>query len=254
MRTLAAAALLCLCAPASPAGAEIFVASDGAIRVFADGADGDVAPLRSIAGPSTQISAPVLLFLDLVHQEIFLSNIVFGPDPARLLVFGLGATGDATPLRSISGATSAIGNPRSVVVDLEHDELFVTEYDSSVVRVYARTADGDVAPLRTIGGPSTALEKGYELVLTRDDELLVGCDSSTAGHLTGHARSASGDATPTRLIAGTNPQLVFSTGVVSSRAKECSSGRAVDGCLFRDGFERGSTCDWDLASGAPACS
>ena len=118
MRTLAAAALLCLCAPASPAGAEIFVASDGAIRVFADGADGDVAPLRSIAGAASLVAEPTNVTLDLVHRELFVS------DSNRILVYAMDAAGDVAPLRVIEGANALLHSARGTAIDLVADELY----------------------------------------------------------------------------------------------------------------------------------
>jgi DNA-binding beta-propeller fold protein YncE len=196
-RSLLAGVLLAVCVPAQPAGAEIFVASDGAVLVFADDADGDVAPLRAIAGVDTLLSQPTNVTLDLVHRELFVA------DSNQILVFPMDAQGNVAPLRAIAGGATLLQGTRGMAIDPVADELYIACTDANAVRVFDRAAGGDVAPLRLVEGASTG--------------------------------------------------LAFSTGIVSSRARECSAGRAVDGCRFRDGFERGSTCDWDGGTGAPAC-
>lgn len=234
---------------------EIYVVSaeDDAIRVFDRAASGNVAPKRSIEGAATGLDGPILVFLDLVHDELFVSNINFSGDFSTVSVFDLAASGDVAPKRVLTGANSTIDNPRSVVVDLANDELLVTEYDDDSIKVFHRTDSGAATPLRKIRGGNTGFGAPYEMVLTRDDEMIVGNDGFSTGSIVGHLRTANGDATANRVIGGTNPSFVYPTGVVSDRAKECSAGRAVDGCLFRDNFEGADVCYWSAASGAPAC-
>ena len=43
------------------------------------------------------------------------------------------------------------------------------------------------------------------------------------------------------------------TGIITDRAKNCSEGNSVDGCIFRDNFEAGDVCYWSSGVGTPAC-
>jgi hypothetical protein len=56
-----------------------------------------------------------------------------------------------------------------------------------------------------------------------------------------------------RAIGGASAQLEYAPGVASDRAKECSEGHVVDGCLFRDNFESGGCCLWSDELGGPGC-
>jgi hypothetical protein len=234
---------------------EIYVtaADSGAIHVFPRAGAGDVAPLRSLAGVDTELVRPQGIFLDLAHGEIFVVDDG-GATPAApgVLVFALAASGNVPPVRAISGASTLLDNPKSVVVDLVHDEILVTEFDAWAVRAYGRSLGGDVAPLRQVAGPQTNLGPAGELLLTREDEMLV-VNRWPDSWFVGLERSAVADADSLRYVGGANTGLSLSTGIAASRARECSAGRAVDGCLYRDNFESGATCDWSQTIGAATC-
>jgi hypothetical protein len=244
-----------------PVNDELWVADADAERVavFARDADGDVAPLRTISGATSGILNPVHVFLDLVHDEVYVSNIDFptvttGPAVTvhdLAAVAGAG-THDVAPVRRLAGATTGIGSPRGIAIDLATDTLILADYNGSL-RAFDRDADGDVAPTREIAGGSTGLNGAYDLTLRRVPELLVGTDGSPDSAVVGHSVTADGDATPIRLLEGPSTGLVFSTGVATDRARYCSEGRAVDGCLFRDNFEGGGVCYWSDAVGGPGC-
>jgi DNA-binding beta-propeller fold protein YncE len=237
---------------------EVYVTSteESAVRVYSRSADGDVAPLRSIAGVDTGLDAPFGIFLDLVHGELLVANSAWKlPNVPSILVFDLTANGNVEPVRVITGTETLLENPKGLVVDLQNDEIVVTEFADGFGAVYAysRSQSGNVPPLRRIYGPHTNLGPAEEIVLTRDDELLV-VNEGLPSWFVGHERGAEFDADPTRFVFGDQTGLSVSAGIVSSRAKECSAGRAVDGCLFRDGFEAAGTCDWSEVAGMPACS
>jgi cysteine-rich repeat protein len=236
---------------------ELYVADAGAhlVRVFPRTANGDVAASRTIGG-SNSFGAngfPSLVFLDLVHDELYVSVRESGSH--RVLVFDRTASGDAIPKRTLTG----LGSPRGVVVDLARDELFVAEYDNRVIKVFSRTAEGAAAPLRTIVLP-TGIGQPWELAITDDDELLVSLNVSGGRRMLGYPLTASGVAAPTRSLEP-NPALLLglSSGVVTTRAKQCSADRVVDGCLFYDGFEFGTICTagWSATVGpstpCPVC-
>lgn len=81
------------------------------ILVFAPNADGDVAPSRTIIGPSTGIQAPLGVAWG-SDGTLFLADGEFtGPDAgsnAFIAAFVANADGDATPLRTIAGANTGL--------------------------------------------------------------------------------------------------------------------------------------------------
>ena len=83
---------------AATAAADTYVSNRGGaeILVFADGATGNVAPLRVISGPATQITPGNLngIAFDAENGEIFVSL-----GTSRILVFDAAANGNVAPLR-----------------------------------------------------------------------------------------------------------------------------------------------------------
>jgi len=78
-------------------------------------------------------------------------------DRCKLIrVYGRTAGGNVAPLRTISGASTALISPVNIAVDTMNNEIIVANGDNAI-RVYGRTASGNVAPLRTISGVATGL-------------------------------------------------------------------------------------------------
>ncbi|WP_422241144.1 hypothetical protein [Dokdonella sp.] len=97
------------------------------VRVFADTASGTDAPLYIIAGPATQLGYdnpqyPTGIGIDQPLQRLMVAIGANGdPDNNRVVSFALGASGDATPVQVLSGASlspGTIGAPFAVPVDI----------------------------------------------------------------------------------------------------------------------------------------
>ena len=107
---------------------ELYVANDtgNAVLVFRADASGDVAPIRVIQGPNTELDAPGGVFLDTKNNELWVSN--YGNH--SLNVYALTADGNTAPLRRIrSGPLESralmIGNPGAVAYDTKREEILV---------------------------------------------------------------------------------------------------------------------------------
>ena len=116
------------------------------ISVYPLNASGDMAPLRVIQGPRTQLNWPSNLSIDQEHGEIYVAN---DPDHS-ILVFQTTDEGDVAPTRIIKGPQTGLQNPTGVFVDLKNDEVWASNMGNHSATVYSRTANGDAAPLRTI--------------------------------------------------------------------------------------------------------
>lgn len=175
---------------------EIFVtnASNNSVTVYAQTANGNAAPLRTISGISTGLSVPQGVAVDTVHDEVSVMNA----GASSLTVFARAANGDVPPLRTISGAATGLSSGRGVSVDTAHDEIVVAS--GSAIRVYSRTASGNVAPLRSIAGTTTLLNNPQGLVVdTANDELVV---VNVNNLITVYARTANGNVAPLRTLSG----------------------------------------------------
>ena len=107
---------------------------------------GNIAPLRTIAGPKTRLNWPAHIWVDEAREEFYVANDA----DHSILVFGMDDDGDVAPRRMIRGPKTQIRNPMGVFVDLKNDELWVSNMGNHRATVFPRTANGDVAPKRVI--------------------------------------------------------------------------------------------------------
>jgi 6-phosphogluconolactonase (cycloisomerase 2 family) len=145
-----------------------------AINVYDLAARGNVAPVRKIVGPATQLNWPTGLFMDSDRGELYVAN----DGGKSILVFSATASGDVAPIRVIKGPRTKLVYPTFVFLDTKNDELWVADMGSHRASVFRRTANGDVPPIREIrsapdGTPSPTLANvriGYD---TRRDQILA---------------------------------------------------------------------------------
>ena len=138
-------------------------------------ANGDVKPLRVMAGGQTGLNWPMGIDVDLMHDEIAVAN--YGDSSVR--VFRRGDTGNVRPVRVLRGALTQIVGPVSVAVDVKNDELWVANYGDHTAVVFPRTASGNVRPRRIIrNAPKDAPTCGFTNASaaaydSKRDEILV---------------------------------------------------------------------------------
>jgi len=119
-----------------------FLASS--VTVYDGDATGDVAPLRTIRGPQTQLDWPMGVAVDEANNELVVANN--GGD--SVLVFERTATGDVQPTRVIRGSMTGIKGPMGVAV--AKDEIWVANFGDHTALVFPRLAAGNVAPRRIV--------------------------------------------------------------------------------------------------------
>ena len=221
LNSVAAAIALAL-AVSAPSRAEVLAgsfATNGTVRTFADGADGDVAPIATLGGPMSQINTPSSLAFDPAALEIFVGDF----SGARVRVFGVRGNGDRPALRSFT--SGSLGQPRQLVVDTAHDEVIVIAL-LSFVNTFPRNANGSVAQVRSISweglsGSQTRLTNPSGLaLLPATDELAVGDFEQTGpgvsdGEILFFPRTQNGGAAPVRDIKGPATLLASYIGDLS---------------------------------------
>jgi hypothetical protein len=89
------------------------------LLTFKGDANGDVAPIRKILGPHTQLKNVARMGLDPIHREIFV------PQGRSVLVFPADADGDVAPIRVIKGPDTLLG-ASALTLDPVHDLLIVS--------------------------------------------------------------------------------------------------------------------------------
>jgi DNA-binding beta-propeller fold protein YncE len=116
------------------------------ITVYAIKAEGNVAPLRVIEGPKTQLNWPAAMAFDPDRQELYVANDAVD----SMLVFGANDKGDVAPRRAITGPKTGIKNPTGIFLDTKNKEVWMANMGNHSATVHPMMANGNVAPLRTI--------------------------------------------------------------------------------------------------------
>jgi len=165
------------------------------IAAFARLANGDVAPVRSIAGQSTMISRADH---DLQYNSATDEFVNANPEAQAIMTFRGDSDGEAKPIRIIQGPHTQISFPNhGIGLDNVHNELFVV--DKEFILVFPRTAVGDVAPLRVIRGSDTMLANARGMLVDPVRNLLL---VGTNNGLLVFDRTANGNAAPRAIIYG----------------------------------------------------
>jgi len=114
------------------------------ITVYDGDATGDVAPLRAIQGPTSQIDWPMGVAVDEINNEIVVAN----NGDNSILIFPRTANGDMQPRRVIRGPLTGIKGPMGVAI--AKDEIWVANFGDHTALVFPRLAGGNVAPRRIL--------------------------------------------------------------------------------------------------------
>ena len=127
-----------------------------AILIYKGDADGEVAPIRIIQGPHTQLQNPDHLAFDAIRDEIYV------PQGGRILVLPGNANGDESPVRILEGPDTQLTGG-SVGAWTPVNNLLVAAANTRPGRgrtkllVFDREANGNVKPKGIVAGPHTDL-------------------------------------------------------------------------------------------------
>jgi hypothetical protein len=138
---------------------------NNAILVFSRTADRDVAPIRSISGPATGLLIPGAVAIDLVNNELIVTD-EGSVNFAAVRFYPRTASGtNVGPLRSITGSATGLSLPLGVALDTVNGEIQVVNEGNHSLTVYPRTGGGNIPPLRTVAGAGTGLASPNAIAL-----------------------------------------------------------------------------------------
>jgi len=126
-----------------------------ALLTFRGDANGNVAPIRTIMGPSTQLNNPHAVSIDPIHNEYFVPG---REEDWRILVYPAKANGDVAPIRILE----VDAEPGRVGVDPVRN-LVVVSGDNRL-RIYDRMATGKATPRGVITIPPELGDTGTGLM------------------------------------------------------------------------------------------
>ena len=113
----------------------------------------------------------------------------------------LTATGNVAPAATIAGTSTSLLSPRSLVLDVSSDRLFVADPGANAVLVFdtISTKTGNIASNRAIAGALTNLISPIDLALDGGRNLLYVADGGNI-FVFSSASTANGNVAPVRII------------------------------------------------------
>jgi sugar lactone lactonase YvrE len=145
----------------SPAGlaldsaGELYVADSGFnlsgfpgdVQVFASGASGNVASIRTIAGSNTGFAEPFGLAFD-PFGNLYVTNVLGN----SVEMFRANASGNVAPVRTIAGANTQLDQPSAIAIDAAGFIYVGTQSVAATasILVFAPGSNGNVAPIQSI--------------------------------------------------------------------------------------------------------
>ena len=166
--------------------------SSSGILIYAAGASGTDAPIGSIEGINTLLSSPYALTFD-ASGNLWVAN------NGSVLEFAPGATGDAVPIRVLTGGASGFQGVEGIAIG-STGLIYTSDYLASTVDVFAATATGADEPLQQIVGPSTTMSAPDGITVDAGGTMYVG-DFGT-NSIDVFSPTATGDVAPLRSIVG----------------------------------------------------
>jgi hypothetical protein len=131
-------------------GGQLYVSTPNSILRFsnAESSNGNVAPVGTITGASTLLSAPQHLLVDTAADRLYVAN----QGGSSILIFDNASTldGNTAPTRVLSGNATTLVAPIDVALDTINNLLYVA--DGTSIRVFssASTINGNSPPVRNI--------------------------------------------------------------------------------------------------------
>lgn len=169
------------------------------ITVYPAAGDGDLAPLRTIAGPHTTLNSPIDLVV--AGDRIIVCDI------DAIDTFSLSASGDAAPVTRITGPHTGLISTQSVA--LWNDEIYVAQADQRIL-VFPRTASGDVTPSRVITAP---LFNALHMAIDHGEIFMLSSQPGFEARVQVFPASATGTVQPTRTLRWAPPPDPLALGI-----------------------------------------
>ena len=156
-----------------PVHNEILVPAQDSILVFPREANGDVAPIRVIKGPDTQLNGTTTLGVDPVNNVIVVATGSYlevgtgAKASGGLLIFNRLANGNVKPLGVIGGPKTGIAqiaqiqmySPKGWIIAAQQGGTREVEPEGTYIGVWSIRDHGDIPPRWKLAGPRSTLKR-----------------------------------------------------------------------------------------------
>jgi hypothetical protein len=193
-------------------GEELSSGSAYEILQFSATANGAVAPVSTLKMPAgLQING----IANDATGAIYVAGQPVQNKTSEILVYAAGATGSASPIRTIVGSATGLGYSICLTVDAI-GLLYVCGADNTI-SVFSPTANGNIAPIRVISGSATLLSNPYRIAVDAIGNIYVGNGEAGIGRILIFPAGATGNVTPSILTgAATSLGNAFGLAVDSA--------------------------------------
>jgi hypothetical protein len=167
-----------------PVHNEIFVPDNNNIQVYSREANGDVAPIRVIQGPDTQLTRAESVSVDPINDVLVVGFNKGERDPdGALLIFNRTDNGNVKPRAVIRGPKSgiirinqmAVYPPKKLIVATMPGRSELMETPGAFLGVWTYDDNGDIPPKWKIPvGSKTTLKKPFGVTLNpKNKEIII---------------------------------------------------------------------------------
>ena len=179
-------------------------AASGTITRYPASADGVASPTATLQTPSTHANSYVVAD---PSGQLYLG---IQTDIPEVLIFAAGASGSASPTRTIIGSAASFSEPGPLAVD-SASQLYVVD-PAGAISVFSSLANGVATPVRYIQGPLTRLADATvpsAISVDATGNIYVALESTSADvadwTILAFSPSATGNVAPSREITISNP-------------------------------------------------
>ena len=202
----------------TPSGGLVVSASQSdSIVEFAPGARGNATPRRVIAGSKTGMADPASVAVARNGAIWVLVGRPADGIPMALEEFAPGATGDASPVRTITGPDTELAPATGIALTPDGRHIWVTHFGETIVgpqragfEEFSTTASADAAPVRFVSGDRTGLQFPQDLIVNQAGDVVVsnlGDGEQFNASIRIFGPKAHGNAAPISVIQGSRTGL-----------------------------------------------
>jgi hypothetical protein len=192
------------------------------INVYPPGANGEVSPTRTIAGPATDLHEPTGIALDTagniyVTNGLEIGSSIYLPGDGDVAVYPAGSNGNVEPIARIIGRDYVNNAPhywiyRPVALALDNRGfLYVLNGGDEGVAKFPANSNGKTPPLIQIAGPLTALVSAVGIAVGARGNIFI--VDSQANAVMEYAADSRGNKAPIATIAGPSTGLSQPKGI-----------------------------------------
>lgn len=170
-------------------GPPVIVAGNwpSSLTVYPAGGDGNLSPLRTIAGPNTTLHS--------VRDVVVAGGRIIVCEDDAIVMFPLSASGDVAPIARIAGHATGLTHAHAIAVS--GGEIYVYQ-GTQTIAVFPLTGNGDIPAIRRL--IIVGLLNPFHLLVDRGEIYVVDCQPGFRAYVQVYPASGSGNVVPTRTL------------------------------------------------------